>query len=486
MNKLVKKATAGLVFGAVLMSLGLANAQSVTQTSDLNVTGLGVTETTSESVSLVWDEIAIAESYTVEYGTEPVVQQGDTYNLPPEETDVNQITIDGLTPNTTYYFSVIAFGENRQSASEEYSTEVSATTVASEGFDVDEVEVVDAGRIEITMSEEVVLPENAREEVTIRLLQSPSNTLNVTEVRLKENENNTLVVNTDAQSPNSMYVLELSELFVNASGEAIQESSRTQEFTGYDAANSDDTTSAMTGLRIDNIKAINVNGMSAVELDFNADLDLDENDLSSFTIVKKNDPNQFLSVNEIKPNNQDLSKYLLVTDSQEVVTYSLILTALESVDGQTMSDDNSIVDFQGVAQDDTTEEPDQDMVMLENLRIETLESGVRVLWDVPSSEMNVSEIRIYLSTDNGENFTVLRSNVNPADGAVTLSDLKSGTDNQLKISVVADGSETAGQVIEFELAETGPATSLALVLTFALGCAYGLRRKNQFGLVDHS
>lgn len=477
--------------GSVLISIfaftSIASAQDITQTSDLNITGVTVTETTGDSVTLAWDANPNAATYTVEYGTEAVVEQGDTYNQPPEETDTDQITIENLNPNTTYYFSIVAFNEAKTSASQEYSEEVNATTTSlSANFDIVALEVVNAGEVEIELTEPVILPENAKGEVLIKLLENPSETLNVVEVKIKENENNVLVINTEAQSPDTNYVLELTDAFENATAESIQEISRTQGFTGYNAASSDTTTGAMTGLKLDGVKALDVNGMNVVEIDFNADLDLDESDLSSFTIVKSNDPNQFIEVKEIKPNNQDKSKYLLVTAEQELTTYSLILTALESIDGQSISDDNLIVEFQGIVIG-TVEEADEesDEIMLSNLRVTTSENNVTVLWDEPNSDANLSEVKIYLSTDKGNTFNEVKSGINPIAKSTTIENINVGTDNQLKISLVVDGAETEGQIIDFELAETGPATSLALVLMFAVSGSYILKRKNQFALEDH-
>lgn len=374
MREFLRRLTVTMV--AVLSFSGMVSAQSVTQTADLNVTGVGVTETTAESITLVWDENPNAVSYTVEFGTDSVLEQGDTYNMPPQETETNQITISELTPDTIYYFSVVAYGEDKLTASLEYSQEVSVATASS----------------------------NEVEE-------------------------------------------------------------------------------AMTGLKVDTVKAINLNGMNVVELDFNSDMELDENDISSFTIVRSNDPNQFLEIKEIKANNQDNSKFLLVTGEQEVVEYSLIMTALQSVDKQTMSEDNAIVEFTGVAkiQDNNTAEE----TTLSGLKIELLENSVKLSWDIPAEEDNVSEIRIYHSTDNGSSFTAVKSNVDPNTGSVTLSDLKTGIDNQLKVALVIEGNETQGQTIEFELAETGPASTLFAILIFSTGLAYYLRRKNQFALEGH-
>jgi hypothetical protein len=482
MNKFLK-----LTVGLALMTLSLAgitHAQAVTQTTDLNVTGVGITDTTAESVTLVWDENPSAESYTVEYGTEPVLEQGDSYNMPPEETLTNQITIDQLTPDTTYYFSVVAYGEGKLTASQEYSQEVSAVT-SSSSFGITEVRVENAGAIEVEFSEKVLLPELAKNEVVIKANTSPETTLGVVEVQLKEGSENVILVNTEAQSPNTKYALEFSDKFENENGEKIAVNQREQEFSGYDASSTEEVDEAMTGLKVDSVKALNLNGMNVVELDFSSDMELDESDLSSFTIVKSNDPNQFLEIKEIKVNNQDNSKFLLVTGAQEKVTYSLIMTSLESIDKQTMSQDNSIIEFEGVAETTTDQPTDSDEVMLSGLKIQTLETGVKLDWDVPSDDKQVSEIRVYLSTDNGSSFTALKSGVDPKAGSITLSDIETNINSQLKVALVIDGQETQGQVIEFEIAETGPASTLSLILIFSIALSYYLRRKNQFALESH-
>lgn len=483
-----------LTFLSVIVSViglgGIAYAQQVNQTSDLNVTGLTVGEITDTSVALSWDENTNAGSYTISYGTEPVVNEGDTYNQPPIESDTNQTTVENLLPSTAYYFSVIAYNEDKTSASQEYSIEVNATTLAESTdttFDIVDIETINASTVEVEFSEAVLLPENPVNETTIKLLDSPSETLNIIDVAIKESENNVLVVNTEAQSPDTNYILELSDAFENATAASIPEASRTQNFTGYNASSSNTTQDAMTGLRLENIQALNLNGTNVVEIDFNAEMELTSSDLSAFNIVKSSDPNQFLNITEIKPNNQDNSKYLLVTDAQEATTYSLIMTALESKNGQTMSEDNSIVEFTGVVPNEgsssTSEE--NDMIILENLRVTTTDTTATINWDQPTDDQNISEVKVYLSTDKGTSFNEVKSGIDPNSGTTTIENLSIGTDNQLKITLVANDTETEGQIIDFEIAETGPATSLALVLMFAVVSSYLLRRRSQFALGDH-
>lgn len=476
-------------FISVLGLSGLVHAQQITQTTDLNVSGLTVGEVTASSVALSWDENTSAGSYTVSYGTESVVDEGDSYNQPPIESDTNQLTVGNLLPNTTYYFSVIAYNSDKTSASQEYSIEVNATTKAANtnnsSFDIIDVKTINASTVEVEFNEPVLLPESPSNEVTIKLLDNPSTTLNVIEVAVKESENMVLVVNTEAQSPDTNYVIEFSEAFENATASKVPEASRTQGFTGYNASSSDTTQDAMTGLRVENIKALNLSGLNVVEVDFSDDIDLDASDLSAFTIVKSSDPNEFLTITEIKPNNQDNSKYLLVTEDQQATTYSLIMTALESNSGQTMSEDNAIIEFTGVVpNEETNTTGDDDTILLENLRVTTTGESATLNWDTPSSEANVSEVKVYLSTDKGATFNEVKAGVSPSSGTVTIDNLKIGTDNQIKVTLVVDNEETEGQIIDFEIAETGPATSLALVLVFALMSSYLLKRRNQFALVD--
>lgn len=483
------KAVISTALVSMFVLTNTAFAQEVSQTADLNIEGVTVTETTDDSISLEWTENPNAAQYVVQFGTEPVIEQGDTYNQPDQTSETNQITLSGLQPSTTYYISVIAFNEDGSSASLEFSTEVNATTLSAQAssLDIIDVETVNAGTVEVEFNDTVLLPENPAGEVSIRLLNSPSETLNVIDVLVKDTDNKVLVINTEAQSPDTNYVVEFSESFENLSGDRLSEVNRTQSFVGYNAANSDTTADAMTGLRVENIQALKINDLSVVEIDFNTEIDLEANDVSSFTIVKSNDPNQFLNITEIKPNNQDASKYLLVTEAQEETTYSLIMTALESRDGQTMSDENAIVEFTGIVEesDDSIINEPTDQTLLSNLRVTTGENSVEVLWDAPSSEENVSEVKVYLSTDKGENFNEVKSSINPLAERTTIENLSVGTDNQLRVTLVVDGNETEGQIIDFEIAETGPATSLALVLGFAGSVSYYQRRRNQFAHLNH-
>jgi hypothetical protein len=486
MKRFIKKLVSISTFMALLSVNTVAFAQDVTQTPDLNVTGLGVTETTSNSVTLVWDDIAEAETYRVEYGTEPVVEQGDEYNLPPQEVETNQITIASLDPETTYYFSVVAFGTDKATASQEYSAEVSATTLAIEGFDIEDIEVVGAGTLEISFTESIVLPENPAEEIVIRLLDQPSNTLNVVEVSIDEMDDSMLIVNTEAQSAGTTYAIELSEAFKNSNGDSIPETSRTDSFTGYSAESDDDTNGAMTGLKLDSLNAVIVNDMYLIELDFNDELGLDGSTTENFKIVRTNDPNQFLNITELKVNNQDKSKFLLVTEDQSPVNYSLIMTGLTSLNGQTMSDDNAIVEFTGASMSEDGSEQNSDEYMLSNLKASQSEEGVIVLtWDAPASNDDIDGVNIYFSSNNGSSFESLANDIDPSLGRYEVDELKVDISYQIKVTTTSEGEETDGQVIEFEIAETGPASIAFGILALSGVASWMIRRKNLYLPAGH-
>ncbi len=78
-------------------------------------TGLGVTATSTSSVSLSWDAVTNADAYKLEYGTS-TSGLWDSF-----ETSSTSVMVTGLTPSTAYYFRVSAKGNGTSCYSTDWS-----------------------------------------------------------------------------------------------------------------------------------------------------------------------------------------------------------------------------------------------------------------------------------------------------------------------------------------------------------------------------
>lgn len=87
----------------------------------------------AEGVSLSWDAVENADSYTIYRGTTSVAEDAGEYD---EQVVVDNITtydITGLTPGTTYYFAIAAEDSTgTYKGSENYSGETSAVPLEAE------------------------------------------------------------------------------------------------------------------------------------------------------------------------------------------------------------------------------------------------------------------------------------------------------------------------------------------------------------------
>ena len=485
MQKTKKLFSLMTIFSVLFWQQSLSFAQEIQSNASLNVSGLKSTSIQSTEVSLEWTSVTGAEVYRVEYGKTPVVEINDKYELS-KESNENKITIGDLTPNTNYYFSVVAFANNKTSVSAAYSDELNVKTLAGNTNEVsiEKIEVLNAGSVMVTFTEELLLPESSSQEINIYLLNTPTSKLGVTNVEKQQSNPKSLKINTEAQSPDARYVIEFSEAFVTSDNRSISESSRTDSFIGYNVANNNSTTGAMTGLKIDSINALIINGKSVVELDFNQPLTLDNTSLSKFRIVENGNPNNFLNIQEIRPNTQDDSKYLLITDDQKNIKYTLITTGVTSKSNQTMSDENSIVEFNG-ATPESTQNTDSGKT-LKDLKLEVNNNVVTLKWTKPLATENIQTLNIYRSTDGGKNFALLSKDIDPNLESRVLSGVNPGNNVEIKVTLVSAGQESAGQILKMQISETGPETILYLALLLSLGYVIVNQRKNLQSLLNQS
>lgn len=457
---------------SLMMNPILTSAQNgPTPNAELNVQNLKVDGQTESTVTLSWDEVTNATTYRVEFGTSSVSTQGETYNGQPVEVEsVNSAIVENLSPGTEYFFSVVSFSDGKAEVSSQYSNEVSTTTssVNDSGWTIDKVESTEAGTIEILFSEEVTLPEAPELEISVRELNNPSNRLNVVSAVLDENDNKKMIVNTEAQSPGTTYAFELSDKFQNSSNESLSENNRSETFTGFSSSPSGDS------LEVSEIRSLFIDNNYLVELDFNADLAEGYN-INSFKVVESNDPANFLTVQEVKTNNSDASKLLLVTDQQEAIKYTVILSSIEGKTGESLNDETSLVEFTG--QDGSVESNPEPVtaVRLSNVQISPSEGKIDVTWTSGETEKGFDKVKASVSTDGGNTFGDAVE-VDYATGKLVLS-ASTSENTKVKVEALAAGEVKDTQMFDLMISETGPGGLLALL--GASGTVAGVIRRKK-------
>ncbi len=197
-----------------------------------NVTGVEATPVDSTSIGLTWDSVKDAEGglvdhYRIYYGTFSVFEagEGDYENEVDTPDNTASYVIDGLEPDTTYYFSVTAFSSD-DLESEEYSLEASATTMngdedggedegEGEGEEdvtpptVTSVSAPDKMHVKVVFSEAVQLPVDPEAAFGIVEQINPANTLTVVSVQMDPDDDTdkTVLLETSEQTPDINYVV---------------------------------------------------------------------------------------------------------------------------------------------------------------------------------------------------------------------------------------------------------------------------------------
>lgn len=230
-KKLILCVVAGLVFWA---QLALAAGKPE------NVSGVEAVAIDSASIGLTWKaakdaEGGLVDHYRIYYGAKSVFEAGEgDYEKQVDTTDnKNSYVVTGLTPNTTYYFSVTAFSSDKIESGE-YSLEASAKTPAAEGAPVatedktaptvTNVSAPDKQHVKVIFSEAVQLPaEAAQTAFTITEQLVPTKTLEVKKAAMDATDttNKTVTLETADQTENLNYIVTAGIAVKDAAGNPI-------------------------------------------------------------------------------------------------------------------------------------------------------------------------------------------------------------------------------------------------------------------------
>lgn len=200
-----------------------------------NVTGVSASAAGTSSINISWNsaqnsEGGLVDHYRIYYGVRSV-QGGEAFEYDTEINTPNNNTaflLTGLSPSTTYYFSVTAI-DSGNVESEEYSIETNATTQAEQGGDsippiVMSVVALDKTHVTIKFSEKIKLPELLPEAAfSINEQISPSNLLDVSkaEIYTQDPSGRIVLLETSEQIKNMNYVVTASVAITDLAGNPI-------------------------------------------------------------------------------------------------------------------------------------------------------------------------------------------------------------------------------------------------------------------------
>lgn len=466
MKKILSNIALALIVSTTIAPIVTAQESAATLPK---VTGLEVTSTTSESVSLKWNAVTGVNNYLLTYGTESVTGN-EAYNLPPITTgNKTSYTVSSLTSGTKYYFSVIATDGTNFSAS--YSDEVSATPSSSVGslegdivlpsasgsISVTGASATDNKTVRVVLSGDAAIPTDIASHVTITRLFNNS-PLSVTSGR--KVDANTIELVTEPQEAGTEYGVQLS----NAFGFANPEDGYA-EFIGSSLADNGNT-----GFKIEEVNS----SIDNVEVEFSEEIVLGPNPTAEIAIVETDNPSISVRVTEVVQNEIEKNKVLIKTSEQDPVAYTLLVTNVTNVAGDGLSDENSTFDFIGAGANqgaDTT--PPEDVTKLAGRVVDMIAS---LTWSKSlNTAGDLANYLVYISLDGGTTFQLLSTLESDASGFESAS-LAKQDEYTFKVTAIDEaGNESTGEVVT--LPGTGPAGVLALLFSSMGGASLVRRRK---------
>lgn len=457
-------------------------------------------------VTLTWNVATdndFVAGYKIYYGTSPVIEAGDVYNLEPIDAG-NKITYDviGLENGTIYYFALTAY-DSANNESGNYSVEASATPLSGAADaaapKVVKAVVQDKFTVLITFSEAVNLPTEPQTAFTITEDGTgiPLEVLSAS-MDLNDAMNKTVVLTTASQKSGQTYIVTAGIQVTDLDGTPVESgTSDTAIFTGTDLeapVESGDSGPDTTGPELTNVATPDANTVVVV---FSEPVLLSPNPTQNFVITEESNSNVTLSVNAAALSADGMT-VTLTTAQQQPINYFLIVLDVSDASGNIMDVANNAAAFTGFnaagidpTQPTEPETPDvsppeagADMVAPEdatNFMAKLIQGMlVQLSWS-PSlnSAGDLASYILYKSTDGVDygDGIILHSD----DVTHDISGLVAGVKYYYKLAAVdAIGNESVGVETSFVLPETGP--ELALLFASSLGAGRFLTRRKRKGL----
>ncbi len=457
-------------------------------------------------ITLSWDvatDNVGVKGYKIYYGTNPVVNDGDTYNLGTIDVG-NKISyaVTKLTNGTKYYFAVTAY-DAAGNESENYSVEVNATP-AHAAADTEAPKVVKAeatykDQVKVTFSEAVKLPVSAPENAFTVKNDATQAILTVKKAEMDstDSSNKTVILTTATQQAGASYLLiagiQVKDLSNNP---IVSGTSDTGIFTGVDIEHPTTQTQQVQTQQTASadkvapaLANVTVPDPTHVMVTFSEPVVLSSTDpTQNFIITEEKDYEKILTVKKATQQT-DQTKVLLETDSQKPMNYNLIVMDVKDKAGNAVSmDGNATVFFGGLGgttpstqqTSSNTQQTSSDTTPPEDatdLIAKLVNSLVHLTWTGSlNSAGDLSGYTLYKSTDG----QIYESGItlDPKTVNYDFSDLIPGMRYFFKLTARdSAGNESAGVVTTFTLPKTGPELGLLLLGSLGLGKLLKKRKK---------
>jgi len=468
------------------------------------------------AIHLSWeaatDDVAVT-GYQVHYGTTPVKEKGESYDLMLDVGDVLEFTVNDLENDTPYYFSVIAYdaaGNESAAWAPEQSETPSVDSGSSEDSDAPQVadaEAINDQELKVTFSEAIVLPTELAESSFLIENEDNFEPLDVFDAVLDENDGTqkTVILTTAVQEESVSYKLTVGSDISDKSGNFIQSgTSDTAIFTGSSLAKPSDDTEAPVILSVESFDNTHI------IVYFNETVILGIPPTENFSIVTEDNADEKLEIlkAEMGLNNEEVEDagVILTTSPQSSKNYLLMAIDLEDNAGNLTDAGVANYVFPGTGDDnvDITESSDTTDINDELSEVEEVEEAelievvdvdspkeaanliikkvfdagkylITLNWTIPGED-GITKQAIYLSTDQGKKYSK-KSTLESDSSDYELGELEPG-DYWFKLTQIdEDGNETDGVIAKVKLSETGPGLVGLLLVSFGLGGVVTKKKK---------
>lgn len=436
------------------------------------------------------------KGYQLHYGETPVAAKGEAYDNIVDVKNVLEYTLDGLTNDTTYYFSVVAYDEvGNESAKWAKEASITPSSDAGDTDDTESPQVADAEAInkeevKVTFSEAVVLPAEDPEDAFTIEIDDTLEPFAVLDAKMDEEDDtgSTVILTTAVQEEGTDYKLTVGIDIEDKSGNSmISGTSDTAIFTGTAVekeAENLDGPQVVKAESTGNTKVlVNFNEKIVLSIDPSENFEVMEEESSESTL-------QILGVELVKNTDGiDDAAAIVTTSPQDEKAYVVVAKKLKDEDGNSLDPTKSSATFDGTAgaavpDPDGDGETETDIVppsdvakFLANVVLDGEKYMVTLSWEIPS--VNVGDVVdqiVYMSTDKGGNY-LKQATLDAEATKYEMANLEAGEYWFKLTQRDAEGNESDGVLKKVVLSETGPGVVGLILFSLAGGRLVGRKRK---------
>lgn len=490
MKKTLSKLTAGFAV-ATIMAFTAAPAFAADTAGPSDVENL-IGNSLNASAQLSWDAATDdtgVTGYQVHYGSTSVSAPGQSYDDFIDVGDVLTYTVTGLTNDTTYYFSVIAY-DAASNESAAWAKELALTPTGSSGSvdDSDAPQVSDAiapnkEEVKVVFSEPINLPsEDPQDAFTIENDDNFEPLIVLDAIFDEEDPTNaTVILTTETQDSTATYKLTVGIDIEDKSGNPII--SGTSDTAIFDGSGTDKPIADAKAPTVQSVESIDSTHI-IINFDETIVLSIDPSENFVITTADGGEELQVLGV-ELGNNSAGVedASAIITTAPQDAVDYEVEVVDIADGDGNLV--EASPKTFTGISAtpDDNGDNPTEDLIPpkdVANFLAKSILDGaqyvVTLTWEIPSTNVgDVVEQIVYMSEDNKDYSK--EASLDPDATEYEVSGLNEGT-YWFKITQKDEaGNESAGVIKKVILSETGPGLAGLVLVSLGLGRVVGRKKR---------